>query len=1152
MLSSNNQSEVTRKQNAVPTFSLKKLSIGLVSLAVGSIVFLGNSDVAYAEEAVVDEVSEVVEESPVDVPLEDTVVEPAEAVVESPAVVEVEEVETAVEESAAVEEEEAVVDDTVIDEITDIETIEDSVDNETVEDTVEAEAVEDSETPADEVKLSQDTVYVTDKAYFHFETTFENNVESADEIEITLGDKPLSEWQSFNFETYEFDGEPWFRVDNLFVNSTTNLVEGSISQSLPYGMNATDLRPFPRWNFEELMGTYELAVVHKPTGERHVTELKIGNYEGFHTYDELKPAIDNILDLAAEKEDRLFTYETLGQTNEGRDLHFVTVARDKEVLDRYLNETLKVAHENPEVLQLAIENGELEDYQVPIFINNIHPDESPGVDAQIELLEQLATLDEISFYSNDDTITIDISDLLDDFILLFSITMNPDGKEYNSRENANKMDINRDNAFQTQLETQIMAETVAKYNPLAFLDLHGFMNPLLIEPTTPPHEPNFEYDLLMGGVRNPETNMPIDPSAPGAINHAIAMGDAAIGNTNYDSYEIPLLDWVDGWDDAGLGYTAVFTLLGGSLGHTIEIPQQNRESMLAAVYTMLGSFDYLAKNKDELYLNQLEVFRRSIHNEDNRQVDSWLVNANLETVGRNRGEYDNYFPDYYFIPLDKANQENRLEAYNMVDYFLRNGVKVYQSNEAIDYDGVQYGSGTIVVPLTQVRRGLVNAALSTGNDESDWGGMYAELVLNFPELRGFDSIAVRDLEIKDSDLTEVVSPLERILDVVEIETTNAVFHASNNDALRLVNDLLDKGVKVSIVSERAGNVNPGDYVVSADDLTENLAQYFVEYTGLEEDLVVKPIVKPAIYVAPPEDNYANLTTATVFVLKQLGFTLVETISEANIIVDASGMLTKEDIGDLPYIALGSNALLSVIDNELYDLDVIMEVGYHEGLLHAIYDQDSIISGVYDEESIAYIASGSVLGEPRAEAEVFARVAERDDFFIEGWWPNHDEIANGGVLGFTDVVEGQPFTFLATDVTNKAHPEYLYRLLANAIYSALASSEEIAEYEVIETEPELPVDPELPVEPESPINPELPINPEQPVVPELPTEPAVPAESNESVDKPLVVVLGEEADDTVVDDSTEEALPVTATSAWALGLIGSTSLLAGVGIKRKED
>lgn len=1208
MLSSKNQSEYNRKQNAVQTFSLKKLSIGLVSLAVGSFVFLGNGETVSAEEVVDEPVVELVTDESdtefevlefteeVTPPVEEVAPEVVEPLAETPAPEVVDE---------DTDEEEAVPE--ALDELDstadrDANTVANATEQVSPTQAVESEAIE----------VDDDTLYITEEKRIEFRTTFSDDV-SEEDLNVTLGGRPLSEWQSFNFRTNEFDGDPWIRIEEITINGRE--VFGVIVNDYPYGINATDRRPFPRWNFEELMGVYELAIVNSNTDERRTVNLTIGNYEGFHTYDELKPAIDDILDLAAEKDDRFFFYESLGKSYEGRDLHFVTITKDGNTLDRYLNETLKMAHENPEVLMLAIENGEFDNYQLPIFINNIHPDESPGVDAQLELLNRLATQDEIVFTTRGVEKSINISDLLDNFILMFSITMNPDGKYHNSRENSNKLDINRDNAFQTQIETQIMAEIVAKYNPLAFLDLHGFVNPLLIEPTTPPHEPNFEYDLLMGGIRNPDGELQLfNPNAPGAINHAIAMGEAAIGNTSLTDYTIPLLDWEDGWDDAGLGYTAVFTLLSGSLGHTIEIPQQNRESLLAAMYTIIGSFDYLSEFKSELYLNQLEVFRRSLRNIDSRDVDSWLVNSDLDVVGRNRGEHENFFPDYYFIPLDRLNQDNRLEAYNMVDYFLRNGVNVYTTNEAITYNGVTYAAGTVVLPLTQVKRGLVNAALSVGNDESNWGAMYAELVLNFPALRGFDSIAVRDIEINESSLTQVTESLERIQDDVAIETTKAVLRSSNNDALRLVNELLANGITVSLVQERAGNVNPGDYVVDTNDLTDNLLGYFVEYEGLESDLVVSPIVRPAVYVAPPENNYANLTTATLFVLRQLGFTIVDNVEDANVIVDASGMMTPDEIGDLPYIALGSSALRRVASSGLYDLEVIMNRGTHEGLLHAIYNQDSVISGIYDEESISYIASGSVLGNPREEAEVFARVADRDDFFIEGWWPNND-IARGGVLGFTDEVDGQLFTFISADVTNKAHTEYLYRILANSIYNSLTSDTEIVERVVVEDPAEEThrivfidtegtftqhvvdvVDGELVTPPtleregyelvgwrvageddlfdfDTPITEALTLvavwqEVETPGIgdddtggEETPTDPVTTPDEDTDDARPTApivdedmttVLLKSDAADEDVDEEAGEALPATATSTWVLGLLGTTSLLTGLGIKRKED
>ena len=49
---------------------------------------------------------------------------------------------------------------------------------------------------------------------------------------------------------------------------------------------------------------------------------------------------------------------------------------------------------------------------------------------------------------------------------------------------------------------------------------HGYVNGFLIEPATPPHNPNFEYDLLIESMTE----------------QAHAMGKAGIGNSNLTSY----------------------------------------------------------------------------------------------------------------------------------------------------------------------------------------------------------------------------------------------------------------------------------------------------------------------------------------------------------------------------------------------------------------------------------------------------------------------------------------------------------------------------------------------------------------------------------------------------------------------------------------
>ncbi|MBG9980393.1 M14 family zinc carboxypeptidase [Facklamia lactis] len=885
---------------------------------------------------------------------------------------------------------------------------------------------------AQSITMEDTQILLTEKKSLDFEVDLGSDI-SVENLSFHLGDKPLSEWKGFNMETEEYDLEPWIRVEDLSLEGTT--LKGKLTNALPYGIDATDLRPYPRWTFEELLGTYPLTVKDKASGKEATIDIQIDNYQGFHKYEDIQPELDKIIQAGNEKEDRFFKYESIGQSDEGREIPLVIIAKDEASVDNYLNNTLPKALNDPAALSEEITKKEA-NYQIPIFINNTHPDESPGVDAQIDLLKDLANKDEIIFNSSekDKLDSLKLSEVLDNFILIFCITQNPDGKFNNSRENSHKMDINRDNIYQTQAETKAMSATIAKYNPLIFIDLHGFVPEFLIEPTTPPHEPNFEYDLLMGGEMDPKTK-DVKDNQPGAIGNARAMGDTGVANSDYSSYIIPMFDYEDGWDDAFLGYTAVFSMMHGALGHTVEIPAQNEQSLIAAKHAVIGSINYALDNKTQLYKNQLEIFRRGVENEDNKSVDTWLIQADGSLGSRPRGDNENFFPDYYILPLDSDNQKNINEVCNMVEFFLRNGVKVYQSDEEVTYNKKKYSAGSIVIPMNQAKRSLVNVSLYKGMDESAWKAMYAEIVLNYPMMHGFTSIPVREANLFTDKMTEITEEIPKPETVIAVDTDQAVVKASNNDALLLINKLLDEDKPVHMVTKSTEEVNIGDYVVETSDLESNLEGLLVELTNAPDKLETMKIEQPKIFLTPSSSNYSELADSTKFVLKNLGFNIVDKLEDANVVVDSSGMFETDDLKDKHYIGIGSMALSAVKEKSLYPLEFQMnEEGWtNEGLLKANYDPSNPISGAYLSEDIAYISSGSIMNQPRKEAKVFAKVSDQDDFYIEGWWPDHDFV-KGQVLGFADRIDKQNFVFFASDVTNKAHTRYLYRLLANALYS----------------------------------------------------------------------------------------------------------------------
>ena len=192
---------------------------------------------------------------------------------------------------------------------------------------------------------------------------------------------------------------------------------------------------------------------------------------------------------------------------------------------------------------------------------------------------------------------------------------------------------------------------IAKWSPISMIDYHGFVKGFLIEPCTTPHEPNYEYDLLIENM----------------LEQAHLMGRAGVANTNYTSYVIPYEDYRGGWDDGTPSYTPTYAMFHGSLASTVEMPDLNEESLNATYYVGLACVNYVMSNKDRLFHNQLEIFRRGVENIDNRRVDDYMLNAAGEAVGRPRGDNENFFPDYYVIPVEKPLQRSALEAYNIAD-----------------------------------------------------------------------------------------------------------------------------------------------------------------------------------------------------------------------------------------------------------------------------------------------------------------------------------------------------------------------------------------------------------------------------------------------------------------------------------------------------
>ncbi|MEA4987749.1 MAG: M14 family zinc carboxypeptidase [Anaerovorax sp.] len=837
------------------------------------------------------------------------------------------------------------------------------------------------------------------------------------DLKWTFGERTFKEWKSFNDSTGDFSGAPFIKFEKKpYIDGNT--VKAIIKFDLPFGKTNLENRPYPRTKYPELIGEYKLVVTDKKTNAKAEKMFKLNAYDSYHKQVEILPEVNSIIDRA--KNDRYIEYEPMGKSAQGRDIPFVMFARDKDSIDTYLNQTLPMMLEEPSGFIEKIKNGTAGVYKPAIWFNNIHADEANGVDAQIDMLEKLATQDTITFKratknNSKETleeVTLDVQDLLDNYIVLFNLCNNPDGRYNNLRSTIAGFDPNRDVTYQTQVETANVFQGLAKWSPMIFNDFHGFVEEFLIEPCTPPHDPNFEYDLLMDG----------------AIDHAHALGKAGIANSKYSNYLIPMFDWGDGWDDGAPMYAAVLSLMHGAVGHTIEIPELNQESNNAFMYAGFGSLKYALENKEKLFKNQLEIYKRGIEGIDDRKVDTWLINANGDAIGRPRGANENFFPEYYVLPVNSELQKNSLAAYEMAEFLIKNGVKVEKTNTPVTVGDITYPSGSFIIDMHQAKRGFANCVLYDGSDFSDFAAMYAEVTMCFPDLRGFNKYEVRVTDAfngKAEKISSVTIPSTEL----PTETPLLVIKNTNNDVIKVVNELLANNNKVFMTYSSGSEFNKGDFIVTSKDLENIKDKYFLELVPYKGNAIIKRIRQPKIAAIGNELKY---------VLKDLGFEMVDSLSDADIIVDEeSSALTstiKKSIrGGTPYVGIGGYAIGAMEKSGLLPgLACGSNGSYYEGVLRAVVDTDSVITGRYNQNDILYNNSASWIEKVPKTATILATISDKDDFYVAGWWPNHIAV-KGKVYIIQDQVGNAKITLFANHITNKAHPSHQFRMLANSIY-----------------------------------------------------------------------------------------------------------------------
>lgn len=674
-------------------------------------------------------------------------------------------------------------------------------------------------------------------------------------------------------------------------------------------------------------------------------------------------------------------------------------------------------------------------------------------------------------YYTQETVTVNVDELLDDVFFIIVPEENVEGRTYVTRTSSGGFDLNRDNSFQTQAETQNMTRLIAQWNPVSFTEFHGRVEAFQCEPCDPPHEPNFEYDLL----------------AEHLIPGGEAFGIAAVANNDgYNSYVIPQRDylsyngkktadgqdqtqWFDPWDDMSTSYTPQYAMLHGTVAYTVEQPAYNDHTSTAVAYGQLGQSNYIAENKASYLLAQAKIFERGVTNANSNAYDlvgQWFCDQ-YDVEGAEaalfRPEYDgegqngNFYPECYIIPLDGAHQKNLDAANQMITYLTRNGVKVMFADKAFTYSGTEYPAGTAVVSMYQAKRSVANGVLYDGTVITGWPVLYSEGITAFNKTRGFDMVTCAEPAAYKAIADACTESSKWTVASDKVDTDQVILKNTSEAAVAAVNELLKAGKDVGLIIT-------GDYVgsflVSKADYARVSGKYLLTAASVDG---AAPEVRsldhaPVIYIAGKGgDNSSGFVKAPLVSgsyaynydrqsMRTMGFATTDDPAKADLIIGAAALddaaLAAVKAGT-PYIGYGSAAIRSA--SKLFAEGALVRETASDNAMDALgyvtYPAKSLITASYVSEGdyIMYGYGAGYFTKIPDNAQVLVRMDGSKEL-LEGFLPAGDGLQafkDNSIQAISYREGGMNVVLFANTLTNKVHQRDEFTFVANAAFSAVS-------------------------------------------------------------------------------------------------------------------
>lgn len=765
-----------------------------------------------------------------------------------------------------------------------------------------------------------------------------------------------------------------------------------------------------------------MAVVPSVAWAHHDGPEKDRSLFNSEHYDFVKYSkIEGVLKDLQRKSNRV-SVEQSGLSAGGHPLYVVTISESgaKAKFGQYQQLRRQMFDRSVTAQQLTGKNA---DFKVPVMINgSIHGTEFVGTDAVLRLMDRFAT-------QND----AETKTILENHVLIFNVVANPDGRWSATRFNSAGIDLNRDFITASQPETQQMVELITRWNPMVLLDLHGYVRfggetkPGLIEPCTPPHNPNYEYDLF----------------SKWALDQAEAMESELVANRdeyksdlyrNMKGTYIPQRDDTDGWDDYPPIFTPMYAMYHGSFAYTLEAPTNDWDGVRWQEDAVMGALKFAADNKDEMIRDQLEVFRRGI------QFDHPY-------------HQDGFFPKAYILPVDPDQPTPTLKA---VNHLLDNDITVEQAKAPFQVKGKQYPAGTYLVKMNQAKAGLANTLLWDGEDITDrTPSMYDISAWSLPELWGFQA------DSTDEEVTVKSIPVKKVHAKGTL-SGKGPYHIPNQtvEAVDLVNSLLQQGIPVKrdqqgdfYVENRSSSlqqaVRDSGLTIRTDDIPPDAHPVKKRNVAILKDggmnkgqshagtrIALERLGFQVTELHPQEVAEKGLDSYEAFVYSGTSQLISSNLSEANkefgLKDESQVQAFKKQVTRFvekggKYVAVGSSA--SQATRTLGLTEVVVHAGgsNSNGIVKVDYSDSPLTAG-YPEEDLGFVYRPAWYT-ATDNATVAATYHDSSDFFHSGHWKNREAAQGQAVIVQENDAD---VTLIGLEPGFRGHTDYLYRLLSNAI------------------------------------------------------------------------------------------------------------------------